>query len=152
MTWRAAGEKDGRMSEWMKRTANGAEHEMLKREGESRLGRIIQASPTYGQADPAVYFLRTAGAGFLKIGTLLRLSALQRRIDVVQTGCPYEVKLLYTLNGAGRHEEYRLHKAFDALRARAEWFRIEGELLQLVSMAEKEPDALSSWLWNKIQC
>ena len=117
-----------------KRTMS-SEQIMLANEGVTDSGRrrhpIINAS-----ADPAVYFIRTIGAEFLKIGTVLRADTIQQRMALVQTGCPYELHLEMLIPGAGRHDERRLHKVFDKSRVRAEWFRIEGVIQEVIVLSK----------------
>ncbi len=79
-----------------------------------------------------VYFLRAGN--FIKIGFSTRV---QERISMMQTGCPYELILLGTMQGSLKDEK-NLHKKFSLFRARAEWFRAEAELLEYIeSVTEK---------------
>jgi hypothetical protein len=72
-----------------------------------------------------VYFLQ-AGS-FIKIG--ITTGDPRRRIDQLQTGCPYEIRVLGCIPG-GRALEQKLHKKFSAFRAHGEWFRMNPEILQ----------------------
>lgn len=54
------------------------------------------------------------------------------RINGVQTGCPYKLKVLATFE-ATQKEERLLHKKYDKYRLEGEWFKIEGELKKAIT-------------------
>lgn len=138
---------DGR---WTKRS-RGAEHELLVKEGVSKVARRMVPAEAVA-IDPAIYLLRTVGADFVKVGTLLRVRALQHRLELIQTGCPFPVRLVLVVIGAGRQEEVRLHETFAPLRAHGEWFRIEGAMAAILQLAASDPDAAIALLWSEILC
>lgn len=72
-----------------------------------------------------IYFIQAKtpdGRGPIKIGyTASTAPSDRRRIDDLQTGCPYELVVLRFLPGT-RREEKALHKRFADFRMRGEWF------------------------------
>lgn len=89
-----------------------------------------------GDHQPCVYFVEAKGVDLVKIGTIIRVSTIQKRIEALQTGCPYELRLAMIVDGGGRREEHRYHKALDHLRFRNEWFRREGVLADMLDAAK----------------
>jgi hypothetical protein len=71
---------------------------------------------------PVVYFvqLQNEPDSPIKIGTTTR-NGLGGRLNNLQCGCPYKLKLLATLRGGVRTEQ-RLHRTFAADRVHGEWF------------------------------
>lgn len=77
-----------------------------------------------------IYFVEAVGAGRVKIGW----SAGQdpsRRICALQTGCPFELRLIATAHGTIRDEK-AMHRRFEAQRVSpsVEWFHLTGALHQ----------------------
>ena len=56
-----------------------------------------------------------------KIGTTKNIDS---RIEALKTGCPYELKLIKTINGDA-HTEKRLHKKYKSFRKKGEWFEFK---------------------------
>lgn len=73
------------------------------------------------------YFMR-AGP-FIKIGYCS--ISTQRRLEELQTGCPFEIELLAWLPG-GAETEQKYHRKFAHARFRGEWFHLDPELLDLI--------------------
>ena len=73
-----------------------------------------------------VYFIRTVGLPFVKIG---QTTDLVQRLASIQTGNHEEVRVMGTIPG-GIAEERALHARFDALRIRPgnEWFHLRDDL------------------------
>lgn len=69
-----------------------------------------------------VYFI--ASGGKVKIG---RAKSIKARMNALQSGCPYPIRLVRYEQGGARQEE-RYHRKFAAYRDRLEWFRVEGDL------------------------
>jgi len=74
----------------------------------------------------SVYFVRVGD--FIKIGFA---SNPQSRILELSNGCPYEFKLLATITG-DKTDERKLHRRFESLRHRGEWFRFESPLKEYI--------------------
>lgn len=74
-----------------------------------------------------VYFLQ-AGP-FIKIG---RSQALDRRINDLQTACPYQIDYIGSIVG-GAKEETMLHRRFAHLRSSGEWFHATPALVDHVN-------------------
>lgn len=69
--------------------------------------------------------LQSKVTGALKIG---RSDDPQRRLDQLQVGCPYTLKLILRADGMGHHER-RVHDAMRRHRTRwagGEWFHEQG--------------------------
>lgn len=68
-----------------------------------------------------VYFIQVGDDGPVKIGrTALSVKA---RLSAIQTGCPYELKLIGVVDDATGGLEQELHRKFRRWRMRGEWFR-----------------------------
>ena len=77
-----------------------------------------------------VYFLHAPAAGLIKIGCSDNIRA---RLTNLAVSSPVPLTLLGIVSG-GRAREFELHKKFEALRVRGEWFSDEnGEIAALVS-------------------
>jgi hypothetical protein len=81
----------------------------------------------------AVYFIR--GGDLVKIG---KANHPEMRLRELQTGSPFALELLLTLEG-GTQEERALHKRFIAYRVRNEWFRYEDEIRDFIATSLADP-------------
>lgn len=75
---------------------------------------------------PRVYFIRVQPSGPIKIGITSNDPA--DRIDALQVGCPWPLKLMGTIEGSYGNESF-LHDKFAVLRMAGEWFEPAPELL-----------------------
>ena len=70
-----------------------------------------------------VYFIRAGNKGAIKIGVA---SDLAKRLETLQTGNPFELKVLATIPCSSEQHAYdlerRMHKLFASKRIRGEWF------------------------------
>lgn len=94
-----------------------------------------------------VYFIWAEEQNAIKIGYAVDVKF---RFGALQCGNPHELSLLYTIRG-GRDLESALHKKFEHLRLRREWFQDHEEIhafidnleglrrAEVVSRHEKEP-------------
>lgn len=83
---------------------------------------------TYLETGTDLYVLQSAHTGAIKIG---RTNNINRRIEELQTGCPYKLKLLVHLPGKGDIEHYLHDRLSDfRIRSNGEWFK-EGGLPSL---------------------
>jgi hypothetical protein len=87
-----------------------------------------------------LYLIQMAVTGDFKVG---RSRDASKRLQQLQTGCPYKLRLLLEAKGLG-HLEKRVHQALRPYRCRygkGEWFREEGmgsipvDIWNLVPMA-----------------
>lgn len=84
-----------------------------------------------------VYFIELAGHNFVKIGFTGQLA---HRLSKIQTGSPFEVKLLLAYEANKEHER-DLHARFnsDRVRVNGEWFRRSHAISEFVSAAWRVP-------------
>ena len=89
-----------------------------------------------------IYFL--VCEGHVKIG--YGRDPLQR-CSAAQVGNPFPVELAGIATG-GEREERALHHAFRDLHVRAEWFRLDGHLAEIVNKVREinEPHSARAWL------
>jgi hypothetical protein len=66
-------------------------------------------------------------------------SDLNRRIKELQTGCPFKLKVLATMQGDSQTEA-GLHLMFASKRAVGEWFRAHGDLEYFVKAVKSNPE------------
>ncbi len=83
-----------------------------------------------------VYFLQ-AGP-FIKIGKTIGCAT--NRVAQLQTGCPFPIKIISTING-DRSVESGLHRRFSKCRAHGEWFHATPELMDYINKT-KDLDVL----------
>ena len=72
------------------------------------------------------YFIQAGD--FVKIGFGSDIAA---RLRQIATHCPYEPKLLFKIPGTSDMEK-RLHRRFEHLHCRAEWFRTDPEIFGFI--------------------
>ena len=70
--------------------------------------------------DIVIYFIQCGENGPIKIG--YTDNGVETRMAQLQTGCPYELRLLWVYTGNDLTES-QLHKEFAHERIRGEWFR-----------------------------
>jgi hypothetical protein len=76
-----------------------------------------------------IYFVTCAVENFpVKIGMAVDMD---RRLENLRTALPFDVVLLASKRGTAK-DEAALHKQFEHLRLRGEWFRRERELMEFV--------------------
>jgi hypothetical protein len=77
-----------------------------------------------------IYFVQSGDGGPIKIGRT-RDNPLSR-MDALQCGHPYTLRLLAVISHCKASVESDLHRRFYHLHVRGEWFRPEGELLAFI--------------------
>jgi hypothetical protein len=77
--------------------------------------------------EPAVYFIQSSNGGPIKIGRVGRADALRNRLDALQTGSPYPLRVLRVIPGDLATEQ-ELHLRFAQWRVSGEWFMPSREL------------------------
>lgn len=100
----------------------------------TRSATRIEAVPERTPGVPVVYFALAVGANLVKIGTVVDARRVQKRMELLQPGCPFDLKVMLVLPGFGRREEARLHRLYAAQALPAEWFRCDGELKELLQL------------------
>lgn len=77
----------------------------------------------------AIYFIQAGTNGPIKIGQTS--NGIKERMAQLQTGCPYELKLIWLYTGDDFTEQ-DLHKEFAHERVRGEWFRPTKDLFSFI--------------------
>ena len=72
-----------------------------------------------------VYIIGNRDRGLCKIGFSM---SPMKRMETLQTGCPFELSMLARFENRGRSFERLLHERAQPYHERGEWFRIEGRL------------------------
>ncbi len=75
-----------------------------------------------------IYFIGSE-SGHVKIG--YTYSNVFTRLASLQTGCPFELKLIKTIGGNSIHET-SLHKKFKRFHLRGEWFHLSPEIQSFI--------------------
>ena len=78
-----------------------------------------------------LYFIEAKNTGYIKIG---RSVNPQQRLAQLSTGSPVELIILGTISG-GSNLEAELHRRFETLREKGEWFKANGELRDFIKEA-----------------
>lgn len=76
--------------------------------------------------DSTIYllYIDTPDGRLYKIGYTKH--SVQKRIAQLQTGCPYEIKMLETFNSTyGQTIERTLHSIYDYCKMHGEWFNLD---------------------------
>lgn len=91
-----------------------------------------------------VYIIHCVGFPYYKIGvTILNPKA---RVEALQTGVPFELKVEYALQVTDRYEvEYKIHKRYDSKRVRGEWFMLNDDDLEAI---KSEIVLLRDYTWR----
>lgn len=108
--------------------------------------RLRRRKTPTGDGDGWIYFVQCGDdAGPIKIG---HATDLRGRLDKMQIGCPYLLRLLasFFIKGGVQSAESMLHERFAAHWIRGEWFACTPELLdtaeQLKSLNQEAVDRL----------
>ena len=86
-----------------------------------------------------IYFLQAGSGGYVKIGWTQNETTLRRRVATLQTGQPFVLSLIRTIN-ADRWAEGWLHGFYAGLRAAGEWFGYRDDMLT-VAVPSRNPAA-----------
>lgn len=99
--------------------------------------RMDVAAETHETEGPGViYACAEDGGRFVKIGWAATLENAYVRWSNIQIGNPRRVEM--RLIGEGSvEEEARMHRSFHAYAVRGEWFRIEGEVAELLAASRR---------------
>ncbi len=82
-----------------------------------------------------IYFVQEGGSGLVKIGWAKSLESFLCKFQSSKSWMAYEPKVLKTMEGTKDDEEI-LHRKFNHLWSRAEWFRLGEDLLAFIDQAE----------------
>lgn len=88
-----------------------------------------------------VYFAEQVGGKLVKIGWTS--GCPKRRVRSLQTGSPIKIRLLGAIPADDPALEKELHKRFEALRVKGEWFRRSKEILALLPKEQRPARAAS---------
>lgn len=86
----------------------------------------LPTTKTTAPVRQCVYFIQVATDGPIKIGTT---SCVGQRVRDLQIGCPFQLRILGTMQGGDRNLERELHSTFAKLRLKGEWFTPDSTLL-----------------------
>lgn len=78
------------------------------------------------------YFIEAVGMNMVKIGFA---RDPQKRLQQIQTGCPFELKIIATMKG---DFEKWLHEAFKGDAIRGEWFRLSADVREFIRLKRFE--------------
>lgn len=82
-----------------------------------------------------IYFIQQGKTKLVKIGYTDSYETLEDRIKLLQTGNPYELKVIGTVAG-DTHTEKLLHALFHDNRERGEWFKLTSAQIYTLSQFE----------------
>jgi len=77
-----------------------------------------------------VYFIRIGDWGPIKIGITY---SIEKRLNELQVGSPWPLRLLGAVRGSRDNERY-LHEKFSHMRMEREWFQASDELLEEIAV------------------
>jgi len=80
-----------------------------------------------------IYFIQQGNDGAIKIGIS---NNFEKRLAQLQTGSPYRLKVLLTINGNERLEK-QLHNKFAEFRLSGEWFKPVGQITDFINQKLK---------------
>ena len=95
-----------------------------------------------------LYIVQCDKTGAFKIGSS---SNVEHRVKILKTGCPYDLKLILTIDRGGHLEKkfHKMLKKFRTSKGNLEWFSFDGlhylpdEIYELLDL-----DIVNVW-WNK---
>lgn len=73
-----------------------------------------------------VYLINAVDTNLYKVGYTNK--DVNFRMKALQTGCPYKLKLIHSVNGSVHHEK-KIHEFWDHLRTNGEWFEFKTEFV-----------------------
>lgn len=94
-----------------------------------------------------VYFIGDLSIGYVKVGYS---QSLKLRLDSLQTGCPFPLKVLAVIRAPSRVES-AIHRYLDEWRSIGEWFHASPTVLHLVELARSGvlERIVAEWLKDK---
>jgi hypothetical protein len=96
----------------------------LADEGRVKLSTVVPFADSF----EAVYFVRAHRMPLVKIGWS---SGVRKRIDELQTCCPFPLELVAQVPGSIQLEQ-SLHRRFSSSRMRAEWFYLTDPVVKFI--------------------
>jgi len=96
-----------------------------------------------------IYFIENGQDGHIKIGYA---KAPEKRLKELQTGTPYPLKILKTIEG-DRKAEQAFHTVFGYCRVKGEWFKPDQKLKAFIeneyhNISESESGLKGKWFHN----
>lgn len=126
----------------------GGWHSEAKR-GSVRVVRQPIVAPDESRA--AVYFILAAGSNMVKIGWVRDHEKIAKRIEALQTGCPFPLKLQFLLTPLSKVDEKRIQTLFTGYWQYREWFRCEGRLKEFLQRAVVFPDEAAEEIFSHLE-
>ena len=84
------------------------------------LALLVAGPAVHSFGNSGVYVINAVGTGRYKIGFAKDVT---KRIDVMQTGCPYEMVVVNVFDVPMKYE-HRMHKLLAIFRVQGEWFKL----------------------------
>lgn len=81
-----------------------------------------------------VYFIGNVEVGMVKIGYCSK--DVDKRMSTIQTGCPYKLSLLKTIEKTTLGGEAVVQKKFEEYKMIGEWFSLEGDLANYLGVTD----------------
>ena len=93
-----------------------------------------------------IYAIRAVGTNFIKFGWVKNSFGLKHRTMLLQTGCPFKLKVLATLPGT-LEQEQTLHQMLKGSHHRGEWFMLCSITRQAIELM-KSGKSFTEWEIN----
>lgn len=107
----------------------------LRRSNDTIPWRVREKSLSYVSCFTTIYFIGLAlDDHFVKIG---QANTVRTRLKELQTGNPFELKLIAAFKGHGAWES-ELHRAFAAYHVRGEWFLMNARIKRLIECIDND--------------
>lgn len=94
-----------------------------------------------------VYIMQALGTDRVKIGHTK--GNPYKRLDDLQTGCPFKLDILVAIPGEGKPFEKKLHRLFKKYRIHGEWFYYRPAIYAYVRAYEKRLDEEAEIYYQK---
>lgn len=85
-----------------------------------------------------IYFIEAVGANAVKVGYAANVGV---RIKYLQTGCPFELRILKIIEGS-RQDEAALHRKWWQAHLRGEWFTLSKLRAEIVAETSPIPTVI----------
>jgi len=94
-----------------------------------------------------IYFIQMDYIGPIKIGWARNA---KKRISILQTGNPYELRILHIENGT-RLDEQMVHSLFSRYHIRGEWFHPDKEIIEYIDKCREFETAIEKHNKTKME-
>lgn len=96
---------------------------------------------------PCVYFVEAVGTNRIKIGITKNINS---RLSSLECNSPYKLNLIYAFPGYISKEK-EIHKRFEHLRIKGEWFKYTNEVKQYILNLSSTIDTIYMGVIEKIK-